>query len=1021
MSTPSFTPSISGPKGPSSPLCPWARLGTLAFGLLLALPVQGLEGAWQRFSGEDGLPGERILAIAQDRDGYLWLGTDNGAVRYDGSQFETYTRRHGLAGNQVRALHLDNAGHLWLATNRGLSRHDSSGFVSFGPEDGLADESVEQIFADRAGQLWFTTPAGVSRYDGSELTSFTTEYGLIDDHVLVMAQGEKDHIWFGTAQGASRYDGQLFTSFTPKNGLSSPRVQTLLGLTNGIMWLGTDQGLNRYDGEEFTSFFTAAQRRSIHALFQDRQGQLWLGTDQGLNRYDGTTWEALQPLEGQTGAIGQITQDSKGALWMWEGENALHFDGTTWTSFALGRTETSPGPVFADREGYLWFGSDRGLHRFDGGVWQRFTQHPANALLEDSQGRLWMGSDRGLHHFDGHTWSVPPQVLAAPTSALLQTRDGVLWQATAGQGLRRYRQGADHIFTAAAGLADNWIYALAEDPAGPIWAGTGAGLSRFDGTNWITFTQADGLPHDYIYALLHEGEQGLWVGTGAGLAHFDGAAWQRIDAIDGPPEQPVRGLHRDRNGDLWVGSQAGLHRYNGTNWKSYNTSDGLPDNRIQSIVESKDGHLWIGTAAGLARFDGRLFQTLERADGLSGHSVQTLRQTGDGSIWIGTEAGLSRFRPPAPAPPAIFLDAVVADKRYTAGDSLSLPSNLAVVAFQFHGISLKTRPNGLLYRYRLQGRDASWKYTRQRQVEYDELPVGQYRFAVQAVDRDLVYSPEPVTVPLTVHLAREWLHWLAALGAVGLLCLGLAIRLVQRTRQLNRRDDGDLEGAHRQHRALMPSEECPMPGFALQARCLPAPNLGGDLFHWEPGPDRSYAALVQVDAQGQQAASDLYLLSGILKTELAHSASLPQQLETIDRIIGQLSRPLRSAILAQLQVDPTRLGLVGRGGAEAFHFAADDGQVKSLPLDSAPLELTLAAGDRIVLCSAGLLATTAADGTAFGTERTAAAIAQACAQDLDTHHLLRFLIGQVKAFSRGQTQTQDQTAMVLAVPTAPSG
>ena len=186
----------------------------------------------------------------------------------------------------------------------------------------------------------------------------------------------------------------------------------------------------------------------------------------------------------------------------------------------------------------------------------------------------------------------------------------------------------------------------------------------------------------------------------------------------------------------------------------------------------------------MSRYDGQVFQTLTRHDGLTGHWVMALLQDQQGDIWITTREGVTRHRPSEPLPPLVFIDAVLADRRYEGVTELEFPSTMGLTAFEFHGTSFKTRPDGMVYRYRLTGYDKDWQNTNKRRVEYEGLPRGDYTFEVQAVDRDLVYSTTPAAVKLIVRFPYERIAWLSALGIAVLLVAWQTGRVIRRDRRL---------------------------------------------------------------------------------------------------------------------------------------------------------------------------------------------------------------------------------------------
>ncbi len=206
---------------------------------------------------------------------------------------------------------------------------------------------------------------------------------------------------------------------------------------------------------------------------------------------------------------------------------------------------------------------------------------------------------------------------------------------------------------------------------------------------------------------------------------------------------------------------------------------------MHRIVQDRAGHLWFTTGGGgVSRYDGKTFQNITRKDGLVSNYVWTGFEDSNGDLWFGTTDGVTRYRPPTPFPPPVFIDAVVADHRYEGVPELAFPSTVGLTSFEFHGMSFKTRPDGMVYRYRLKGYEQDWKTTRARRIEYQDLPQGTYTFELQAIDRDLGYSETPATVALTVHLPYERIGLLTALGIAVVLIGWQTTRVIRRDGRL---------------------------------------------------------------------------------------------------------------------------------------------------------------------------------------------------------------------------------------------
>ena len=247
------------------------------------------------------------------------------------------------------------------------------------------------------------------------------------------------------------------------------------------------------------------------------------------------------------------------------------------------------------------------------------------------------------------------------------------------------------------------------------------------------------------------------------------------------------GLTVDREGAVWTGTvSGGVRRFAGDTSTVFTTTDGLGYTYVYDILQDRAGHMWFATfGGGASRYDGQLFQTLSREGGLADDRVRVVLQDRHGDMWFGTANGVTRYRPPAPFPPGVAIQAVVADRRYEQPTELVLPSTTGLLRIDFRGNSLKTRPDGLVYRYRLAGLDDQWQSTRQPSVEYADLPRGQYTFEVQAVDRDLVYSETTATLPVEIHWPYERVGLWSALGLALVLLAGQGVRLVRRDRRLH--------------------------------------------------------------------------------------------------------------------------------------------------------------------------------------------------------------------------------------------
>jgi ligand-binding sensor domain-containing protein/two-component sensor histidine kinase len=334
-------------------------LGTMASGLL-----RFKNGAWTRFSSQDGITDDQVDFITEDRDGNIWVTGGNGELlRFRNGRFELFGEREGLAAERVLCVHEDREGNLWIGTVfGGLKRVQPVRIQAYSTQDGLAhnnvwtlfesrngglwagtdagfslfrdgkftnyplgqgirDPIVKSIFEDRAGRLWIgTINCGLRGFRGNQLTEFTTADGLTHDQINAIYQDSHDAIWVGTLKGLNCFHNGLFTTYSRADGLSSDNIRAILEDHNGVLWFGTyDGGLNRYEHGRFTSLTTADGLSDNYAwcIHEDKEGALWIGTEHGLNRLkDGhiTRFTTLQGLFDNV--VNDVIEDDRGNLWI---------------------------------------------------------------------------------------------------------------------------------------------------------------------------------------------------------------------------------------------------------------------------------------------------------------------------------------------------------------------------------------------------------------------------------------------------------------------------------------------------------------------------------------------------------------------------------------------------------------------------------------------------------------------------------------------------------------------------------
>ena len=670
---------------------------------------------------EDGLPSRNIYAIHQDQLGFLWLGTADGLVRWDGYSFTSYSQRAddptSLHGRLVVAILEDHDGVLWVGTRSGgLNRFHraSDTFTHFrhDPEDSgsISMDAVEAIYQSRDGTLWlgcgekesYATSGALNRFDPGTNRFVRYEHDPHDDTSLSQApvsaiiEDGQDRLWVGTfGAGLDRLDRET-SRFTH----------------------------HRHDPSDNSSL----SDDTVVAITEDRSGRLWIATwSGGINRLDPDRpgfrhYRRAQGLS--TDRMISLSVDHAGTLWAGGGNGVLHHWDAKSDRFVQHRhSPADPGSLAAsiaiwalheDRARSLWVACrGAGLDRLDRyGPRFEIRRHVAgdptslggnyvNAVLEDRSGKLWVGTrGHGIDRIDATTgkidrYRVDPNrhdALRGSVITLHEGPTGTIWAGTFG-GLARYEASTDRFVSvlhdpddpdSAFGLGAPRVTGVQEDETGTLWiALLGGGLDRMDvASGRVTHYRhrpedSTSLPSNVVITLLRDRYGVIWIGTeNAGLCRFD-PEQASFESFHSPETglEVVDALHEDHAGRLWVGTfNGGLHlfdRATGTA-RVLNQSNGLPHNAVFSIVEDVDGRLWLGSGVGITRYDPATgdITSYGPGDGVRGDLQFGGASRGpSGRLHFGSSEGLYSFVPENltdnPHPPQVVLTDLKINTRST--------------------------------------------------------------------------------------------------------------------------------------------------------------------------------------------------------------------------------------------------------------------------------------------------------------------------------------------------------------------
>jgi signal transduction histidine kinase/CheY-like chemotaxis protein/ligand-binding sensor domain-containing protein/HPt (histidine-containing phosphotransfer) domain-containing protein len=770
---------------------------------------------------QNGLANMIVTNFRQDRDGFLWAGTQGGLSRWDGYRFRNFVSAPGdprsLPDNYVLALHVDRGGRLWVGTaSGGLARYtpEDDGFVTYNSKNaGLARGAVAALADDVAGGLWIGTDSGLDHMAGvadpghARITHFRhvdgEAGGLPANVIKSLCLDARGTLWVGTLNGLARRDAQSGRFVTvPLPLRAAPSVIALFTASDGRLWIGTEgNGLFVLDPggsqpRRLASTGEAAsflEHEEIIGLAETDHGEIWISS------YTGGVM-ALDPAGGQPRRITRGTRDQDGL---------------------------SSGALFRDRAGSMWLATATGLRlyqpvqpaaslgrRWDGGP--GLSDADPMFVVEASDRRLWAGYARnGADLIDPARGGVAkwrPGVAAggrlvpdARINTLLADDAGAVWVATSA-GL--YRAGPDgrRATRVARGLASKVPVRALARTAGILWIGTsteGLYQARVDGRGGVEkIRHVEGLTGLDVTAL-HAGPPGtLWVGTTDGLNLVDIASGAVLERIDGDASRSssmthpyVTALHTDRRGRLWVGNGAGIDVMEGgpgagRRFHRLGGAQGMPDPNVDMLLEDGQGRIWSSTDNGIAVIDHASFAigVLGRAEGVlySPYWAGSGVATAAGDLVFGGSGGITvvrpeRYQPWKLNPPVALTEArpggqTVPPSRHNgaAPAALLVPAEANSFSVGFAALDF-TAPELNRYAYRLEGYDRDWTMAdaAHRVASYTNLPPGQYRLTIWGSNRQGRWSGQALQIPVTVAAwwyQTWWFRVAVALLAAGLLC-----------------------------------------------------------------------------------------------------------------------------------------------------------------------------------------------------------------------------------------------------------
>ncbi len=816
----------------------------LIFQLLLLLilapasQAQTQQLTFERVPSQKWLYQRNITCLTQDRDGYLWFGTNNGLYRFDGYSVTEYRHdahnTNSLTHNNVNCIYADKSGVLWVGTWGGLTRIDpiSLSFTRYKHDPRnfktLSNNDVRAIEEDPTGNLWIGTfGGGVNRFNKLSGEFSVYQYSsrnassISSNYINVITRDRNGDLWIGTRRGINKLEPEnaRFTSFQSLEPTAGDQqwanVSSILEDSKGLIWFGTFGGgliqLDRRSGKMLNYQHDAKNPKSlsnntVNDLTEEDGGNIWIATSEGIN--------ILNPVSGEMQLI-QNNPDNPTSLL----NNDVH-------------------RLYRDRAGVISIITAEGINIYSklSGRFRKFQKNPnesqslssnaINCFVESSDGSIWIGTRDGLNRFDRlsrsfQTYQMEPsekgELVSNEIKSMLIDQKGRFWIGTV-NGLNLFDPRTSKVKVYRydrfnPNSLNNEIHTLTETRNGVLWAGIRKGLVQFDpdSGSFTLFrpdpTVSENQITNSVYSILEDRYGKFWVGTlGGGLSEFDRKTNKFKPFRNNPNDSlslshnSVISLHEDQFGFFWVGTfGGGLNRMDRKTGKfiNYTAQSGLPDDMIYSILEDAKGNLWMSTNTGLVKFDtkSKTFRNYDALDGLQSNefSIGAALHSREGELIFGGIAGFNLFYPDSIIennyiPPTVITGFKVLNKPFIlSGEQVKLEYNQNFFTFEFSSLSYALSDKNQ-FAYKLDGFDEDWIYCGSRRfASYSNLDPGEYIFHVKSSNSDGLWNEKGTTVTLIIARPfwRTW--WFVLIGVIlgtGVLYVGFRLR----TRSINNRN-----------------------------------------------------------------------------------------------------------------------------------------------------------------------------------------------------------------------------------------
>ncbi|MEW6193985.1 MAG: two-component regulator propeller domain-containing protein [Bacteroidota bacterium] len=734
----------------------------------------------QSWTIEDELPTNDVNSIVKNKDGFYYIGTSNGFVRFDGSEFKVYNTKNtkAIKANVTRNLFIDSRNKVWFSNGgAGIVVYDGIKFTRISEDEGLSLNHPSSFAEDDKGRIYIgTIGGGLNIFDNGKISIFNKNEGLLPSVINTILIDSKNTLWVGG------HDSDLFTikngkveKFPNSTNRKFSRVIKLFEDSRGIIWVGTDNGVFIIKDENFISdnIFSILNNSSVNHITEDANKNIWFVSTKGIFIYDRRKLIRLNidPLL-NSNLISKVLINDDG-IWICNpgaGLVRLTLNKIRVISKEHGLPDKEVRTIYQDNDNKIWIGTNKGIIQYNeksGSVVPIPSKTPTlvpYAWASNAKGEIFIGTrNSGVWKYSNGTIKniADKKILGANfIRSLYYNDDKTLWIGTNGAGVVLYKEGKLKFIDKSNGLKSVFVACIVKNKDGNFWIGTsGGGISLVDnnGTVLKSYTEKDGLPSNIISSIYEDEKGTVWVSSGVfGLSRLKDGKIFNIQENDGIYSNSIKKMIYDNKGKFWCTTEFGLFSVEKSVLENY--ADGHRPKVVFNLYGKKDGM---------------------KSDNFLGLSNNAASISNTGLLYFPSTDGVVIIDPKKlvgdDKQPKVYIDEVFVNHDYRSKDDINiLPPGIENIQFNYGGISVDYAKN-LSYKYILEGFEKKFVDAgSRRQAFYTHLPHGSYKFRVFAISPNGARSENEAAISFKIEPYMWQTYWFR-IGLILSLVAGSAL------------------------------------------------------------------------------------------------------------------------------------------------------------------------------------------------------------------------------------------------------